>query len=389
MNSKVQTKFLGYGVLFESLKYKKWYDSKGEAFHSYRAEWARRAIERDAGYGPLNINVEVTTRCNLACTFCTNTSLRDDQIGDLDIEIFKSVVSDLASKNRAAPSVNLNGLGEPLLRKDLLEFISIAKDYGAIDIMFHTNGTTLTEDIANSLVNSGVDRIIVSVDSPDQHTYEAMRLLKISVDTNRNNPKNKVKGFSHKKLIANTKRILSLASTKSDGPIVRTTCVLTDETSRQLDDYLTLWKSAGADQITFQDLSWRSKIDSKGEELWENGETSILQDNYDEIKKNAIESGIVFSCPYLYQATWINFNGDIVPCSNPNAREHMIMGNVTKETMSGIWNGPKYTDLRELHNKGEWHKHPICTNCEKPLVEIYKHISQKSTVEDVDVIDDR
>ena len=67
-----------------------------------------------------------------------------------------------------------------LLRKDLVDLIKIAKENGVVDAMFHTNGLSSTEKIAKNLIDTGLDKIIFSVDSPDKKTYEAMRLLRKS-----------------------------------------------------------------------------------------------------------------------------------------------------------------------------------------------------------------
>jgi radical SAM protein with 4Fe4S-binding SPASM domain len=379
-------KYMGYGLVHSSSRVSKWESTKDEKYHHYRAEWVRRPLEMDAGNGPLSLNVEVTTRCNLACTFCTNTSLSLEQIGDLDFELYTTVVEEL-SRNCNLQAVNLNGLGEPLLRKDFLDFIKLAKDFGLSDIMFHTNGTTLTKEVVNDLVNSGVDKVIVSVDSPNKANYEKMRLLKSSFDRHKLNNLSLVKGFSHERLIQNTEYLIRTATQNdSISPLVRTTCVLTKQTIDEMPEFLEMWKNFGADQITFQDLMWRDKILDEGN--WKNAEENILQDEFDVIKQRAIDSGVGFVCPQLYQATWINFNGDIVPCSNPDARKHMVMGNLGNQTMQDIWLGMPYRSLRDLHQSGRWHEHPICGKCEEPLVRLYKYFSQDHTVKNIEVIED-
>ena len=385
--AKVSTKFLGYGILHQSKRFANWFNSKPEKFHTYRAEWARRPLERDAGSGPLNLNVEVTTRCNLACTFCSNTSLTLDQIGDLDQELYRKVIEDLTQVGGLA-AVNLNGLGEPLLRQDFFQLVEIAKQNGVVDVMFHTNGTTLTEEVSNKLVNSEIDRVIVSVDSPNKETYEAMRLVKASWQKYRELDVSKIQGFKHEKLLKNTKYLIrtALASGKN-SPVIRTTCILMEETANQMPEFIEMWKNEGADQITFQDLSWRDKLLEQGK--WSNGQKNVLDDQFEKIKELAIESKVDFACPYLYQASWLNFNGDVVPCSNPEAREHMVMGNVQQKSFSDIWNDKPYMELRDIHNKGEWFSHPICGNCEKPLIEIHKHVTGETTVKNVNVLEDR
>lgn len=379
-------KYMGYGIVHFGERFAKWEESKGSSYHKYRAEWARRPLETDPGASPLSLNIEVTTRCNLACTFCTNPSLTLNQIGDLDYELYVSLLNELVEIGELQ-GVNLNGLGEPLLRKDLLDFVKAAKDYGLSDIMFHTNGTTLTEDLSVNLVNSGVDKIIVSVDSPNQLNYEKMRLLKVSYEKYRDTDRSLIKGFSHDRLINNTKFLIKTArESGAVAPIVRTTCVLTELTEQEMPEFVEMWKVAGADQITFQDLMWRDKLLENGR--WENEEKNILEKHFEAIKERAINEKVKFICPQLYQATWVNFNGDIVPCSNPDARVHMVMGNLSEKPMKEIWMGMPYRSLRKLHEDGKWHEHPICGKCEEPLVRLYKHFTNEHTVNSVEVFED-
>ena len=143
-NSKTETTaqdgLYAFGILYQSDRFTEWENSKSNNYKIYRAEWNLRVAKRDAGKIPLNINVEVTTRCNLACTFCSHPSLTKEQTGDLPLELFSKVVEESCSSG-GIKAINLNGLGEPTLRKDLDEFISIGKMHGAEEVMFHTNGT--------------------------------------------------------------------------------------------------------------------------------------------------------------------------------------------------------------------------------------------------------
>ena len=54
--------------------------------------------------------------------------------------------------------------------------IKYAKSKGVIDIMLHTNGTVMDEDLAKKIVNSGLDRIIFSLDSITKEIYEKIRV---------------------------------------------------------------------------------------------------------------------------------------------------------------------------------------------------------------------
>lgn len=364
----VSNPYYTYGMLYKSQNFKNWERTRGPRFDEYRKAWTVRVENLDPGEFPLNINVEITTRCNLACSFCTHLSLKADQIGDIPFEEYSRVIRE--GEVFGLPTVNINGLGEPLLRKDIAEFIRYAKDHGVLDVMFHTNGTIMNEKLADSLIDAGLDRIIFSVDSPDKATYESMRILNSSYEASLKNESTVLRGVSWEKTVNNVLTFLSARNRRAlSHPIVRTTMVATDKTVHQVPDLLKLWQPH-VDHITVQDLTWRTKLLEEG--YWENKETSALPANFDAIREAAVKRGIRFVCPSLYQSTYQFYGGSLIPCGNPNARTHLIMGRWDRQTIHEIWVGKEYNELRELHNAGKWHEHPICRDCDIALLELYK-----------------
>ncbi|WP_319584347.1 radical SAM/SPASM family putative metalloenzyme maturase [uncultured Pseudodesulfovibrio sp.] len=113
---------------------------------------------------PLRIQVEVTTRCNMRCAMCVKTA-PDSFIPetDLDLEAFTRLGPALAR----CEALVLNGIGEPLLNPDLAAMAAFARktmpESGWIG--FQTNGLLVTEALAHSLVEAGVDTFCVSVDT--------------------------------------------------------------------------------------------------------------------------------------------------------------------------------------------------------------------------------
>lgn len=378
--------YFGYGVLEKSSTYEDWEKAKGESYAQYRREWSDRLITLKCGDFPLSINVEITTRCNLACTFCTNPTLLKDQVFDISEAIIDKVASE--AEANCLPAVNLNGLGESLLVKSLPKTIKKFKEAGVIDIMMHTNCTIIDKSLSEELVESGLDKLIFSVDSPTKSTYEKMRLSrsKKSIDVAKASKEvyfDKdadlvADGALWEKTVANV--IMFRGVRNSHGlsvPLLRATMILTSETQEEVDYFYSFW-SGIVDQITLQDLAWKTKLLPSDGNLWENKETSTIDVDVESLISRYKSSGKRFSCPYLYQALWVQNDGTIVPCSNPHARTEMVMGDVKVDTIADIWKNDVFTDLRELHNRGEWYEHPICRGCDKAHVEVANLISEKT-----------
>ncbi|MCK5794161.1 MAG: radical SAM protein [Anaerolineales bacterium] len=119
--------------------------------------------------GSLSFNLEPTFRCNLKCTTCPRNSTEGDQF-DMTPETF----SRICGKMKYARSVDLTGWGEPLLHPNITSMIRKAKEKG-LDVSMTSNGTLLSEKMISELIDSGLDKIAVSVDGMRPETFEVIR----------------------------------------------------------------------------------------------------------------------------------------------------------------------------------------------------------------------
>ena len=122
--------------------------------------------------GPKKLYVEPTMKCNLNCKMCVRNVL-SEKIGNMSLETYKrllDVFSDLSL-------LNLSGYGEPLLNKDIFTMIKLAKANLSEDatVACNTNATQISEKVAEKLVQSGIDKIVVSMDGAHPETFEKIR----------------------------------------------------------------------------------------------------------------------------------------------------------------------------------------------------------------------
>lgn len=119
---------------------------------------------------PLIASISVTLRCNSKCSYCPIWKLSYDY-PDVSLDKLDEVFNSL--RKMGVRVVTFTG-GEPLIRHDLEEIISLAKHY---DLMVEvcTNGILLTKKRALKLVEAGVDSITLSLDTLDPETYERHR----------------------------------------------------------------------------------------------------------------------------------------------------------------------------------------------------------------------
>lgn len=123
---------------------------------------------------PSKLFVETTTRCNLGCFMCVKQTCDHAIVeGDMSLTTFAA----LEPAFRGLQALVLNGVGEPLLNQNLEIFIRNAKSSMPKGswIGFQSNGKLLDEARAISLLEAGLDRICISIDSVSHENFRRVR----------------------------------------------------------------------------------------------------------------------------------------------------------------------------------------------------------------------
>ena len=128
------------------------------------------------GPGPLEAFFEVAARCNLHCQMCAiNYDSRylpgSKRPPFLTPDLFHRLEPIFPTLVRAY----LFGLGEPLLNKHLVEYVSTLSAAG-VEVWFNTNATLIDDEKAEALARAGAAAITVSIDGATRETYERIRV---------------------------------------------------------------------------------------------------------------------------------------------------------------------------------------------------------------------
>ena len=115
--------------------------------------------------------IELTTKCALRCRMCIRDSYKDLHSVDMPIDEFRK----LAPYLKNVKHVVLEGWGEPLLYKDLIEAIRISKGAGSRP-GFITSGWGLTGDYISDLIKGGLDFIGFSLAGATSETHDSIRI---------------------------------------------------------------------------------------------------------------------------------------------------------------------------------------------------------------------
>ena len=113
------------------------------------------------------LQIEPTTRCNFICDFCCGR--RMDQ-SDITWENFTKTIDSFPDVTH----LELQGEGEPLLHPKFFEMATYARNKG-IKVSTITNGSLFLKKRVPKILESGISAILVSIESQDPKTFQAIR----------------------------------------------------------------------------------------------------------------------------------------------------------------------------------------------------------------------
>jgi radical SAM protein with 4Fe4S-binding SPASM domain len=288
---------------------------------------------------PISISIEPTTSCNLRCPECPS-GLRSftRPTGMLDPQLYQHVIDQLAP---TLSYLTFYFQGEPYLNPDFLKMVQYASSKG-IYTATSTNAHYLKDDVARQTVQSGLDRLIISIDGTTQETYQSYRV-----------------GGTLDKVIEGTKNILRIRKElKSLTPHVIFQFLVVKPNEHQVPEVYRLAEELGVDQVV---LKTAQIYDYK------NGSDLIpTEGKYSRYKKNgdgsfSIKNELLNHCWKMWHSCVITWDGKVVPCCF-DKDAHYVLGDLKKNSFKEIWTSEKYTEFRQnlLKSRSEIE---ICKNC--------------------------
>ncbi len=122
---------------------------------------------------PNDIMIEVTNECNLKCITCySHQDGREKKY--MDFWVYKKIIDEIPEKE--TKTISLYNYWEPLMHKQIWEFVSYAKQSWIKNIKIATNGTFLTTNKSVELIKSWLDYISISIDGTSQDIYWQFRV---------------------------------------------------------------------------------------------------------------------------------------------------------------------------------------------------------------------
>ena len=293
---------------------------------------------------PVSISFEPTTSCNLRCPECPS-GLRQftRPKGMLEQDFFRKTIDDI---HKELLYLIFYFQGEPFLNPDFLQMVKYAtskKIYTATS----TNAHFLTDEVAKATVESGLDRLIISVDGATQDTYKQYRV-----------------GGNIEKVLEGARNIVKWKrELKSKTPFVFFQFLVVKHNEHQIEDIKRIAKEIGVDEVRFKTAQVYNYEHDPNHLIPENPKYSRYIKNSDGTHR--AKNKMANHCWKLWHANVITWDGLVVPCCFDKDAQHKL-GNLRTESFRELWQNPQYRAFRSKLLAGRKNI-DICANCSEGL----------------------
>lgn len=301
------------------------------------SQWLKKPIQW--GY-PISVSFEPTTSCNLRCPECPS-GLRafTRPTGMLQKDFFKETIDDI---HQHLLYLIFYFQGEPYLNPEFLDMVKYAsskKIYTATS----TNAHYITDEVAKKTVESGLDRLIISIDGTTQDVYQQYRV-----------------GGNLNKVIEGTKKIVKWRKElNSKTPFIFFQFLVVKPNEHQLEEIKQLAKEIGVDEVRFKTAQVYDYETDPNQLIPNNEKYSRYKKGKD--GKYKPKNKLVNRCWKLWHANVITWDGLVVPCCFDKDAMHQL-GNIKNESFKNIWNNSNYKQFRAELMKSRKNI-DICSNC--------------------------
>lgn len=305
-------------------------------FSSY---YISKTIKRPIQWGmPLSMEIEPTTSCNLRCPQCPS-GLREftRDTGMLDLDLYKKIIDEIHPE---LVWLILYFQGEPFLNKSFLEFVKYAASKNLYTAT-SSNAHYFTDEMAKATVESGLDRLIISIDGTNQETYSKYR-----------------KGGQLNKVIEGTENLLKWKKELGlQTPHIIWQFIAFKHNEHQIPEIKKLAKEIGVDELGIKtaqiyDYQTSNEFIPENEDL---SRYSKTETGYQ------IKNKLLNQCWRMWRGSVITWDGLVVPCCFDKDATHRF-GNISKQSFKSVWSGEQYNNFRKAILKSR-KEIDICTNC--------------------------
>ena len=288
---------------------------------------------------PESLSVEPASICNLHCPECTIGGGRMARKGQL--MSFQTFVNAFGPIAKWLVNCQFYWQGEPTLNPDLCRMIAVAHKRHVFTNL-STNGQTLSPELCADLVNSGLDKITVSVDGTTQDVYAKYRI-----------------GGSLKNVIDGIGNLVKARLQLGKGnPLIEVQFIVFAHNEHQMPDIKRLARLWNADSVTFKTAQIEN-LDKAGQMLPSNPKYSRYRQNAD--GRYFMPKKYPVRCLRVRSTMLASSSGDVAICCYDKNCSYTF-GNVNTDSAVSIWKSQQADTVRR-QVLGSGTLADICLNC--------------------------
>ena len=310
-----------------AMRYRSW----KKLFNFIRIE-AQLRIGRTRVWGyPYEWEIDTTNICQLKCPLChTGLGTVDRHKGVMHFDLFKKTIDEIKDY---CIWLSLYSWGEPFLNKEIDSYVAYAHKAKVATIISSNLNKPLTPDMAEGLIRSGLDVLIVSLDGTTQEVYQVYR----------------VGGYLDRvldniKLLAEKKREMGWTT-----PYIEWQFIVMRQNEHQVPEARRMALELGVDAIAFKKVDFpHGEDDPELAKKWVPVATEgFMRDQpFDKPYKENGER-----CWRLWRSGVVNWDGGYAPCCYlTDAADDF--GDIKTHSVGEVWNNEKYRTARGLFKEG-------------------------------------
>lgn len=293
---------------------------------------------------PIILFIDPSSLCIFKCKICPtghSNLVKERFNGVMNFDIYTKIIDDLKEFENPIKVLRLYGLGEPLLNKNFVNMVKYAKDTNYIQyIDTTTNGYFLTPDLGRKILDSGLDRINISVCGMSDKQF--LEFTRTKVDFN--------------KYVDNIKDFYEI---RDEGGYNCEICIKTTGDFLTINNKEKFYETFGdyADKIFIENaVNCWPEFDI---EKYSNIKISKTKGIYNQPINNNNE---IKTCPYIFYSITINSDGSSSLCFLDWAHK-LIIGDIRKQSLKEIWNGDVLYKYQMENLNGKRKDIPVCRQC--------------------------
>lgn len=288
----------------------------------------------ETGDFPKSLGVEVTNHCNLRCPMCPR-EVADRGYGNIDWDLFTKIADEAAGRDEVI--FLPQGFGESLIHPRFCDMLAYCRDVGVKLTMIVSNGTYLTEDNCNRIIDSGIAFLNVSLDGTVKEVYEKIRVR-----------------AKYEQVVENVQRFFRMRKARGATlPHVILRMIKMRETIDDVERFRETWQPflEEGDEIAYSTYqTWGNTVEDKSVGVPEGPSQASAPD---EPRK---------PCRMIYKTMQVYYDGRTTLCCYDYDCE-MEIGNAKEASIQELWTNEKAEHFRRLHEAGRADEIAICRGC--------------------------